>query len=80
MLRVLGHPKRLCDGLTRRELLQVGGAGFLGLSLNQLLEAKTVLSPRRFRRHTPRREVSGEPSTASCSFFMARRASSKRST
>jgi len=46
MLRVLGHPKRLCDGLTRRELLQVGGAGFLGLSLNQLLEAKSVSSPR----------------------------------
>ncbi len=31
MLRILGTPKRLCDGLTRRELLQVGGLGLLGL-------------------------------------------------
>ncbi len=31
MLRVLGHPKRLCNGLTRRELLTVGGV--LGLNL-----------------------------------------------
>ena len=34
MLRVLGGPKRLCDGLTRRELLQVGSLGLLGLSLS----------------------------------------------
>jgi hypothetical protein len=46
MLRVLGHPKRLCDGITRRDLLQIGGAGFLGLGLNQLLEAKSLSSPR----------------------------------
>jgi hypothetical protein len=31
MLRVLGGPKRFCDGLTRRELLQVGSLGLLGL-------------------------------------------------
>ena len=30
MLRVLGGPKRFCDGLTRRELLQVGSLGLLG--------------------------------------------------
>ena len=36
MLRILGNPKRLCDGLTRRDLLQVGGAGILGLSLDRL--------------------------------------------
>jgi len=30
MIRVLGHAKRLCDGLTRRDLLRVGAAGFLG--------------------------------------------------
>lgn len=39
MLRVLGSPKRLCDGLTRRDLLQVGGAAFGGLGLSQLLES-----------------------------------------
>ncbi len=33
MIRVLGGPKRLCDGLTRRDLLQVGSLGLLGMSL-----------------------------------------------
>ncbi len=33
MIRVLGGPKRLCDGLTRRDLLQVGSLGLLGTSL-----------------------------------------------
>ena len=33
MLRVLGGPKRLCDGLTRRDLLHVGSLGLLGLGL-----------------------------------------------
>ncbi|OAI48323.1 hypothetical protein AYO44_07395 [Planctomycetaceae bacterium SCGC AG-212-F19] len=31
MLRILGSRKRLCDGLSRRDLLQVGTLGFLGL-------------------------------------------------
>lgn len=31
MIRVLGGPKRLCDGLTRRDLLHVGSLGLLGL-------------------------------------------------
>ena len=34
MLRVLGNPKRLCDGLTRRELLQIGALGTLGFGLD----------------------------------------------
>ncbi len=33
MLRVLGGPKRFCDGMTRRELLQVGSLGLAGLPL-----------------------------------------------
>lgn len=33
MIRVLGGPKRLCDGLTRRDLLHVGSLGMLGLGL-----------------------------------------------
>src|SRR4051812_600548 len=36
MLRVLGSPKRLCDGLTRRDLLHAGGASLLGLGLTDL--------------------------------------------
>ncbi|WP_165065187.1 DUF1501 domain-containing protein [Paludisphaera rhizosphaerae] len=34
MIRVLGGPKRLCDGLTRRDLLQVGAAGLLGSAMS----------------------------------------------
>ncbi len=37
MLRVLGSPKTLCDGFTRRDLLQIGGAAFGGLALEQWL-------------------------------------------
>jgi hypothetical protein len=31
LIRVLGGPKRLCDGLTRRDLIHVGALGLLGL-------------------------------------------------
>ena len=40
MLRILDRGSRLCDGLTRREWLRVGGLGWCGLSLPQLLEAQ----------------------------------------
>ncbi len=33
MIRVLGGPKRLCDGLTRRDWLQVSSLGLLGFGL-----------------------------------------------
>ena len=36
MIRVLGGTKRLCDGLTRRDLLQVGTLGLLGLGQAEL--------------------------------------------
>ena len=38
MLRVLGQRARLCDGITRRELMQVGAISTLGLSLPRLFE------------------------------------------
>jgi len=38
MLPVHGNRKRLCDGFSRRELLQVGGLGLCGLSLPELLQ------------------------------------------
>src|SRR4051812_13356075 len=41
MLRVTAGRRRLCDGLSRRDLLRVGGAGLLGLSLPGLLRAGT---------------------------------------
>src|SRR5262245_25305767 len=40
MLSILGRPQRVCSGLTRREILQAGGAGLLGLSVPQLLAAE----------------------------------------
>ncbi len=51
MLRVLGSNSRLCDGITRRELMQVGGLSlFSGMSLPRLLhaaESKPTLRPGR---------------------------------
>ena len=41
MLTMLGGPRRFCDGLTRRETLQVGTLGMLGgLSLPNVLRAE----------------------------------------
>ena len=42
MLMIHGQPRRLCNGLTRREILQAGGAGMLGLSLPKLLAAESL--------------------------------------
>src|SRR5262245_3058902 len=39
MLSVHDRPVRLCDGVSRRELLRVGGLSLLGVSLPQLLAA-----------------------------------------
>src|SRR5215470_2954167 len=46
MLNITGRPQRLCDGWTRRQILQAGGAGLFGLSLPKLLaaEAQTAQS------------------------------------
>ena len=40
MLSVHGSPRRLCNGLTRRELIQAAGAGLFGTSLTSLLAAE----------------------------------------
>jgi hypothetical protein len=40
MLSILSHPRSVCNGLTRRSLLQAGGAGLLGTSLPKLLRAE----------------------------------------
>ncbi len=37
MLRILGFHKRLCDGLSRRDFLQAGGLGLLGLGAGSSL-------------------------------------------
>ncbi|HLN29840.1 MAG TPA: DUF1501 domain-containing protein [Gemmataceae bacterium] len=40
MLSILGPGSRLCDGITRREMLRVGGLGFTGLLWSDLLRSR----------------------------------------
>ena len=40
MLRLQGNSKTLCDGLTRRDLLHVGGLGAFGLDFQDVLGSK----------------------------------------
>src|SRR6185436_11303076 len=40
MLSVLGRGTKLCDGITRRELLRVGGLAFAGLTLADVLRLR----------------------------------------
>src|SRR5262245_52481087 len=42
MLKILGSPKTLCDGITRRDLLHIGGLGALGLSMTDFLQLQTA--------------------------------------
>src|SRR5262245_30453360 len=43
MLKLLGERGKVCQGISRRTLLEAGGAGLLGLSLPQLLAAEESL-------------------------------------
>ena len=42
MLAIQGQPRSVCTGVTRREILQAGGAGMLGLSVPRLLAAESL--------------------------------------
>ena len=42
MLSIPGRPGATCDGVSRRELLRVGGAGLLGVSLSGLLQLEAM--------------------------------------
>jgi Protein of unknown function (DUF1501) len=60
MLRVLGSRMRLCDGITRREVLRAGGLGALGLGLadlGRLLETQAA---------SPAKELRGFGKAKSC--------------
>lgn len=46
MLSILGRTLRLCDGISRREVLRLGGLGFTGLTLSNLWQAQAA-APRR---------------------------------
>jgi hypothetical protein len=46
MLRVLGSPRRMCDGLSRREVITAGSIGlFGGMSLPTLVQAEEARRP-----------------------------------
>src|SRR6516225_65177 len=49
MLTILGHTRRVCSGLTRRQLLQAGGAVLFVLSLPRVLTAEELSPSRRAR-------------------------------
>jgi hypothetical protein len=42
MFRILGSPRKLCTGLTRRELLSAGGLSLFGLTLDNFLQGRMV--------------------------------------
>jgi len=42
MLRILGSSKKMCGGITRRDALQIGGLGALGMSLGDLMRLKSA--------------------------------------
>ena len=45
MLHLCGPGTRLCDGVTRREFLRIGGLGVAGLTLPALLRARAEAAP-----------------------------------
>lgn len=45
MLQIVNKGTRLCDGVTRRQLMQVGSLTLGGLSLPQLLQARDLAQP-----------------------------------
>ena len=47
MWNVFGSHARFCDGLTRREVLRVGGAGAFGLTLPELLRSQRTAAATR---------------------------------
>jgi hypothetical protein len=44
LLTILGPSQTLCDGISRRRLLEIGGAGLFGLTLPKVLAAEAQLA------------------------------------
>ena len=49
MLTIPGPPRRFCDGISRRTFLRIGGLGFGGLALSDLLQATPNASRHRHK-------------------------------
>ncbi len=47
MLRILGNSRRMCNGVTRRDWLQAGGLGFLGMGLSDVLRLRALNAAQR---------------------------------
>jgi hypothetical protein len=54
MLRILGSPRTLCSGLTRREMLCAGGLGLAGLGLADYLRLHEARAARPAAQRAPR--------------------------
>jgi Protein of unknown function (DUF1501) len=61
MLTIPGNPLRLCDGVSRRSFLQIGGLAMGGLSLPQLLRAEAQPGNRRTHKSVIMIFLSGGP-------------------
>src|SRR5262249_17057678 len=44
MLRILGNRQKLCDGLSRRDLLNVGSLATLGLTLGDFFQLRSAIA------------------------------------
>ena len=62
MLTLYGAKKRLCDGVTRRDLLKLGALGVGGLSLSQLLAAEAAAGVRKSHKAVIMIYMCGAPS------------------
>lgn len=49
MIKLNGRPRRLCDGFTRRDVLQLGSLGALGIMLPDVLRARAIAAHERPR-------------------------------
>jgi len=67
MLSIHDAGVRLCDGLTRREMLRVGGLGALGLSLPELLRGRQTAAA---RTASPSRPTRGRAKSCIVLFLM----------
>jgi hypothetical protein len=55
MLRILGSPKKVCGGWTRRDMLWAGGLGLFGLGLSDFFRLKEAQAAADIRQLTPAR-------------------------